>query len=130
MGNVIRGQLKLLFRDPEGARKEFEQALHVRGDWKEVRFQYSLALAEKAERLLEGTNANDAIALLAEAINYAGDYAPNYVLLGRAYEQLGQPSVATEYFYKAKNILESKGYPPIPFVQQKLAESRQTLLGR
>jgi tetratricopeptide (TPR) repeat protein len=126
MDNLIRGQFRLLvFRDTEGARKEFEQALHVRNDWKETRFQYSLALAAEAARLLEGGNASDAIALLAKAIDYAGDYAPNYVLLGRAYEKLGQPSVATEYFYKANTILQAKGYPPIPFVQQKLAQSRK-----
>ena len=130
LGNVIRGELKLLFLDPEGSRKEIEQALRVRDDWKEARFQYSRALAAEAETVLDGPNTGNAIALLEKAITYAEDYAPNYVLLGRAYEKLGQPSVATEYFNKAKNILEAKGYPPIPFVQQKLAESRQTLLGR
>jgi tetratricopeptide (TPR) repeat protein len=125
VGNVMRGGLKLLFHDPEGSRKEIEQALRVRDDWKEARFQYSLALAAEAERVLDGANAGDAITLLEKAITYAEDYAPNYVLLGRAYEKLGQPGVATEYFYKATNILEVKGYPPIPFVQQKLAESRK-----
>ena len=37
--------------------------------------------------------------------------------------KLGQPREAAEYFNKAKNVLESKGYPPIPYVQQKLEES-------
>lgn len=74
MGNLIRGQLRLLvFHDAEGARKEFEEALHLRDDWKEARFQYSLALATDAERLLEGPNGGSAIDLLKRAIDYAGD---------------------------------------------------------
>jgi len=126
IGNVIRGQLRLtVFRDLEGARKEFEQALHVRDDWREARFEYSLALAEEAARLLEGAHVGDAIAMLEKAIDYAGDYAPHYVLLGRAYEKGGQPRVAMEYFYKASSILEARGYPPIPFVRRKLAQSRK-----
>ena len=125
MSHVIRGQLSLLvFRDPKAAARELEQALHLRENWKEARFQYSMALAAEGERLLEGANGNDAIGLVSKAIDYAADYAPHYVLLGRAYEKLGQPSTATRYFEKARNILEAKGFPPIPLVQQKLAESR------
>lgn len=125
MENMIRGQLKLtMFRDAEGARKEFEQALRVRGDWSEARFQYSLALATEAERLLARADAGGAVALLAKAVDYAGDYAPHYVQLGLAYEALGQRSAARESFSKARDILAAKGYPPIPLVQQKLAEGR------
>lgn len=125
MSHLIRGQLSLLvFRDTRAAARELEQALRLRENWKEARFQYSMALASLAERLLEEANGSEAIDLASKAIGYAEDYAPHYVLLARAYEKLGQPSMATGYFEKARNVLDAKGFPPIPLVQQKLAEDR------
>jgi spermidine synthase len=126
MSHLIRGQLSLLvFRDPKAAARELEQALQGRENWREARFQYSMALAAEAERLLEGTNTSEAIDLAAKAVNYAEDYAPHYVLLGRAYEKLGQPSTALRYFEKASTLLDAQGFPAIPLVKEKLAQTRQ-----
>lgn len=125
MQHLIRGQLKLLiFRDADAAQAEFAAALRKKADWKEARFQNSNALGVKAEDLLKSGDAWAALNLLQRAIDSAEDYAPHYVLLGRAFDELRQPSLAEESYRKAANLVEAEGYPPIPFIQRRLASGQ------
>jgi len=128
---LIRGQLALMiFRDTETARRKFSDILRVHPDWHEVRFQHALALSTAAEDLLAKVDAADAIPLLLEANQYAERYAGNYVLLGRAYEQLGDAERSRSAFQKASEIRDEKGYPPIPLVKEKLAGAEKLRLAK
>jgi tetratricopeptide (TPR) repeat protein len=123
--HLIRGQLKLLiFRDVDAAQTEFLEALRWREDWMEAQFQYSLALAMKAENLLRNHDAGAAVELLQNAVKQGGqDDARQYVLLGRAFEELGQIALADENYRRASDLLKTMGYPQIPFLRQKLLKS-------
>ncbi len=131
LSKLIRGQLALMiFRDSGTARRNFSEILRAHPDWQEVRFQYALALSTAAEDLLAKADAADAVPLILEANRYAERHASNYVLLGRAYERLGDAERSRSAFQKASEIRNEKGYPPIPLVKEKLAGAEKMRLAK
>jgi len=121
MEHSIRGQASVL-SSPQTAAGELDMALRLRPDSAEFRYQYAAALVALAARATRAADVMEARALLAKATAYAPDSPGHYMLLGHAQERLGQFTQALEAYRKASSIQQARGYPPIPFARQRIAE--------
>lgn len=124
--HVIRGRLHQRHKTPaslQRAREEHQRAMVEHAGFADAKFNYSLACAELAERLLRFGDVNQAIRLLKDAVRHAPDHASHYVALGAAHEQRGDKgdrAHALAAYGKAQEIRARKGYPSIVFAQERL----------
>lgn len=105
------GAIFLQRGDRQAARQFFLDAIALRSDYFNPRFNLAYIDAEDAERLPEGAEKSDklqvALALVTEAIAIYPHAAKAYELQGRIYRMLGDEAAAAAAFERARRIQSS-----------------------